>query len=604
VSSVASPIVVDGRLWGVITVTSESEVLPPDTQERLEKFTELVATAISNAESREHIHRLAEEQAALRRVATLVAGGIATEDVFAAVASEVGHLFGSDVSAIVRFEDAGVVTVLGDIGGPHMAGARVVLDPGYVVDQVRVTSASARYDTDDPSAPDAPSIVRSLGIRSALASPIVVEGELWGAITAASRDSSLGSHAEQRLNEFTELVATAIANAESRAALAQLVDEQTALRRLATLVAEGVSSGDLFSALTKEVAQAFSDGDATLVASVIRFDPGPESVLVGASRAYAHEPLGSRWAPKELYVSTRVLRTGRPARVDEADLDEVGGPDADLLRLREFLYQVGSPVVVEGELWGAMCLNSSRELPPDTDVRLASFVELIATAIANAESRSELAASRRRIVAASDEARRRIERDLHDGTQQRLVSLALVARSAEAELPPESSVVREKLATIASGLGDAVADLQELSRGIHPAILSDAGLPPALEALALRSPIPVELDVRTRKRFPEQVEVGAYFVASESLANAAKHSEASRIEVLLAVEDERLLLAVRDDGIGGADPGRGSGLVGVRDRVEALGGTITIESHAGAGTSLTVRLPLVDEPSSEGLLDS
>ena len=205
-------------------------------------------------------------------------------------------------------------------------------------------------------------------------------------------------------------------------------------------------------------------------------------------------------------------------------------------------------------------------------------------------------ASRKRLVAASDDARRRIERDLHDGTQQRLVSLALVARAAEAELPTGSQDVREKLAGIATGLGEAVEDLQELSRGIHPAILSDAGLGPALETLALRSPIPVELDVRTKERFPEAVEVAAYFVASESLANAAKHSQASRITILLTSESDRLVLSVHDDGVGGADPGRGSGLTGLRDRVEALGGVLAIESASSAGTSLSATLPASDDP--------
>ena len=172
----------------------------------------------------------------------------------------------------------------------------------------------------------------------------------------------------------------------------------------------------------------------------------------------------------------------------------------------------------------------------------------------------------------------------------------MAARAAAAELPTESGDVHEKFSWIATGLGEAVEDLQELSRGIHPAILSDAGLGPALETLALRSPIPVELEVRTRERFPEPVEVAAYFTASESLANAAKHSQASRITVLLAFENERLRLSVRDDGIGRADPARGSGLVGLRDRVEALGGTLAIESGSGGGTTLSATLPVGDDP--------
>jgi signal transduction histidine kinase len=227
---------------------------------------------------------------------------------------------------------------------------------------------------------------------------------------------------------------------------------------------------------------------------------------------------------------------------------------------------------------------------------MAEFTELVATAIANADSRSQLAASRRRIVAAADEARRGIERNLHDGTQQRLVSLGLAVRAAEADVSPDRRDLRVELSRIATGLMDAVAELREISRGIHPAILSRAGLGPALRTLARRSTIPVDLDVRTDTRLPEPIEVAAYFVASEALANAAKHAQASHMEVSLATRNGSLVLSIRDDGIGGADPGQGSGLVGLQDRVEALGGTIRIDSPPGGGTSLVVTLPLDFEP--------
>jgi signal transduction histidine kinase len=212
-------------------------------------------------------------------------------------------------------------------------------------------------------------------------------------------------------------------------------------------------------------------------------------------------------------------------------------------------------------------------MPLDAEERLEKFSELVATAIANADSRSELAASRRRIVAASDEARRRIERDLHDGTQQRLVSLGLAVRAAEADVPPDRGDLQGELSRIATGLADAVAELQELSRGIHPAILSRGGLGPALRTLARRSPVPVELDITADTRLPEPIEVAAYHVASEALANATKHAQASRVDVSLATRNRSLLLSIRDNGVGGADPARGSGLVGLTDRVEALGGS-------------------------------
>jgi signal transduction histidine kinase len=223
---------------------------------------------------------------------------------------------------------------------------------------------------------------------------------------------------------------------------------------------------------------------------------------------------------------------------------------------------------------------------------LEKFTELLATAIANAESRSELAASRRRIVAASDQARRRIERDLHDGTQQRLVSLALAARTAEADGAAGRGELRAYLSRIAAGLADAVAEPQEFSRGIHPSILSERGLGPALRTLARRSAVPVELDVTTDARCLEPIEVAAYYVASEALANTMKHAQASRVEMSLIARDGSLLLSVRDDGVGGADPARGSGRAGLADRVEALGGSIRVRSAAGAGTHITAQLPL------------
>jgi signal transduction histidine kinase len=205
-------------------------------------------------------------------------------------------------------------------------------------------------------------------------------------------------------------------------------------------------------------------------------------------------------------------------------------------------------------------------------------------------------ASRARIVAAADETRRRIERDLHDGTQQRLVSLGLAARIAETDVGAGQGELRAGLSRIATGLADAVAELQELSRGIHPAILSEGGLGPALRTLARRSAVPVDLDVTTTGRYPEPVENAAYYVATESLANAMKHAQASSVEISLTARPGSLLLSVRDDGVGGADPARGSGLAGLADRVEAVGGSIRVHGAAGAGTHITVELPLEYEP--------
>jgi signal transduction histidine kinase len=414
-----------------------------------------------------------------------------------------------------------------------------------------------------------------------------------GVIFAGSTlEQPLPPDTETRLASFTELVATAIANTESRAALARLAEEQAALRRVATLVARGAAPEEVFTAVAGEVGGLLRV-DYTVL---IRSDPEDMITVVGgwtAAGVALPSRVGSRFEVGGRNVSTLTLRTGRPARLD-AYVDVTGSIGDTGAHGWGFRSSVGVPISVEGRPWGLILVAYTRDqqLPADTEVRLVSFTELVATAIANAESRSELAASRRRIVAASDQARRRIERDLHDGTQQRLVSLGLAVRTAEADVAAGRGDPRAELSRIAAALADAVAELQELSRGIHPAILSEGGLGPALRTLARRSAVPVDLDITTSARCPEPVEVAAYYVASEALSNAMKHAHASLVEISLATRDGSLLLSIRDDGIGGADPARGSGLAGLTDRVEALGGSIRVHSAAGAGTHITVDLPL------------
>jgi signal transduction histidine kinase len=288
-----------------------------------------------------------------------------------------------------------------------------------------------------------------------------------------------------------------------------------------------------------------------------------------------------------------VLRTRRAVRVD--DWTEVPGEAGEFAREKSIRSTVGVPIVVEGALWGVMNAGSSELLPQETEGRLAKFTQLLGTAIANAESRAELDASRARIVATTDATRRRIERDLHDGAQQQLLSLALEIRAAQAGTPAELREHRAELAHVAEGLTNVLDGLREIALGIHPAILAEGGLGPALKTLAHRSPIPVELEVRVDGRLPEPVEVTAYYVVSEALTNAAKHARASQVDVSVDVRGLFLRVAVRDDGDGGADPGRGSGLLGLKDRADALGGTIYVESAPGQGTTLIAELPLEDE---------
>ena len=530
---------------------------------------------------------------ALHRVSTLVAEGARPDDLSAVVAEEVTRVLDVPFASVTRYEADGTATDCANSwveGSVSPVGRRWSQEGTTALRLVRERCKPARIDEYEQLEGEIDA-VDCAGIRSTVGVPIVVAGRLWGAVVASGTQlHPLPEAAETHLAGFTDLVATAIANSEAREVLGRLADEQAALRRVATLVAQGVRPAEIFSAVSEELDRLFGLDEAT----VGRFDlDGPAFVVVGVAKSVEGIPLGSRWELNDLYVTSKVFRTGRSARVDANDLASIGGPTAATLRRLGFICQVASPIVVEGRLWGAVTVVSNVDsLPSDTEERLEKFTELVATAIANADSQAELAGSRRRLVTAADEARRRIERDLHDGTQQRLVSLALVARSVEADLPPDRSELRAELSRIATGLSDAVEDLQVISRGIHPAILSHGGLGPALRSLARRSTVPVELDIATIERFPESIEVAAYFVASEALANAAKHAQASHIVVSLATRDSTLLLSIRDDGVGGADPALGSGLVGLADRVETLDGSIGIRSSAGGGTQITAEIPL------------
>jgi GAF domain-containing protein len=598
-SAAGAPIIVDGRLWGVVAAGSTNpEPLPPGVELRLAEFTELLATAIANAESRSGLGRLAEEQAALRHVATLVARGAPPHEVFAAVTEEVGRLLGTGLAGMARYESDETVTVVAtwaaddEHGGAHpLVPGPWPLDGGDLASMIWRTGQPVRIEDYDGVPGRIAAFVRDeLGVRSSAGSPIVVEGQLWGALFVHSKqtDQPLPRDTESRLT-FTELVATAIANTQARAEVGRLAEEQAALRRVATLVAREAAPAEVFSTVTEEVARLLGAD----IAAMIRLEPDNKAIVVAAwNEGEDYIPVGTVIPLEGETVATMVLRTGRPARRES--LADVSGPIASLIRRLGVTSTVGTPIVVEGRLWGGMSVSSKQPepLPADTESRIADFAELVATAIANADARTELAASRARVVAAADETRRRVERDLHDGVQQRLVTLGLVLRSAQAELPHDLEKVRAELSYIGQGLTDVLNELREISRGIHPAILSEGGLAPALKTLTRRSPIPVALDIRVEGRLPERVEVAAYYCVSEMLTNTAKHAQASAVYVDVARGDGVLHISVRDDGVGGADPSRGSGLVGLRDRVEALGGTIVFKSAKGAGTAAEVVLPL------------
>jgi signal transduction histidine kinase len=369
--------------------------------------------------------------------------------------------------------------------------------------------------------------------------------------------------------------------------VSELARRQAALRRVATLVARGVSPSEIFAAVADEVANALGVGNATLFRYL---DAESGEIVAAHDKGAAKLPVGARLKLEGDNVAALVQRTGATARMDSHA--NAAGSAAELVRELGLVSGVGAPINVDGRLWGAAIVGfpGPEPPPPDTEERLTDFAELVATAIANAEARGALIASRARIVTAGDDARRRIERDLHDGAQQRLVALALNIRSLQAS---RSSLgdLEQRLGDIGDGLAEACEELRQVSHGIHPAVLSQGGLRPALGALRRRAAVPVDLSVDVERRLPESVEVAAYYVVAEALTNAAKHACASHVTVDVIADDKLLRLSVTDDGVGGAAPGGGSGLIGLKDRVEALGGHIHITSRDHQGTTLTAEIP-------------
>ena len=595
---VAVPVVVEGRVWGAAFASSVTEEsFAEDAEARIAGFAELVATAISDAQARTDLRSFAEEQAALQRVATLTAHGTPPEELFAAAAQEVGRLLDVDFTILSRYEppDAQVsVAAWSATGGgvPFPVGTRVELGGRNVVSQVIRTGRAARIDDyADASGPPADA-ARRFGLRSAVGVPIEVQDRLWGVMTAASEHGQpLPADTETRLARFTELVAIAITDAQARLQLRGFADEQAALRRVATLVARAAPAEEVFIAVAEEAGQLLGV-DYTVLS---RYDrDGLVTVVGGWARDDPGRPLavGLRLKPEGDNMHALVFRTHRAARID--DYADASGAFADVARDWAFRASVAVPIDVDGRLWGVMIAGSRVEpLPRGTEERLSGFTQLVATAIANAEARAAVAASRARIVAAGDTARRHIERNLHDGAQQRLVTLALRLRSAvRTSVPPRAETLTALLDEVVAGITEVLDELREIARGLHPAVLARGGLTPALKTLARRSALPVLLDVGVEGRLPEPVELAAYYVVAEALTNAAKHADATVVDVRVAAGKGLLRMELRDDGRGGADPTGGSGLVGLTDRVEALGGRLEVRSPAGAGTTLEVTLPL------------
>jgi signal transduction histidine kinase len=575
-SIVGTPILVAGRLWGtLIAATSGPEPLPADTARRVEQFAELVATAIANAEARAQLSRLADEQAALRRIAELVAREASQTEVFTTTTDAIGRLLGRE-PRMVRYDcDGAAVIVAAYSDGAHSeilpVGARLPLGGNNALSRVFETGAPARIDDYRAASGPIAEAVRGSDPGSVVATPIVVQGRPWGAMLIATFDEEpVPAETEWRLGQFTELMATAIANAEARAEIERLANEQAALRRVATLVAEGASPGALFDAVTVEV-ERLLDADAV---SLVRYEPDEQvTTLVEAP--------GARVRHRSEDLIAAVRDSGGAARMQRHAPGEG--------------VSVGAPIVVGGRLWGIAMAHWSGERPPPagTEQRMAQFAQLLETAIANADSLDQLRASRARLVTAGDAARRRVVRDLHDGAQQRLVHTIVTLKLARQALRADPDRSESLLGKAIEYAEQGNAELRELAHGILPALLTNGGLGVGIDALVERLDFPVRVDVPAA-RFEPELEASAYFIIAETLTNVAKHARASAAEVKVYERDGMLHVEVSDDGVGGADQD-GHGLLGLADRATGLGGRFEVQSPALGGTRVAATLPLAQE---------
>jgi signal transduction histidine kinase len=375
------------------------------------------------------------------------------------------------------------------------------------------------------------------------------------------------------------------------ARLEALLEEQAALRRVATLVARDTEPGRLFEAVCEEVSRVLGVHNT----DIVRFEDDGTATVVGLWNGGGEPsfPVGTSVPVEGETVTAKLYRSGRPERVD--DYASVDGEFAATFREVGIRSVVGAPVTVAGRLWGAIMAVSSRpfSFPADTEGRIADFAELVTAAVANVDAREKLAASRARIVEAGYEERRRLERDLHDGAQQELVGVVLDLKLAQQKLPDASAESRRLVDEALERAQAGIRDLRDLAAGIHPSVLTDRGLGAALETLANRSPVPVELAAVEGDGLPDAVATTAYFVVAEALTNAAKHACCEHVEVSVGIDDGRAVVEVRDDGVGGADASAGSGLRGLADRVSALGGRLEVECPVGEGTMVRARIAAV-----------
>jgi GAF domain-containing protein len=574
----------EGALWGALVVAGRKP-MPPAIESHLADFAALASTAISAAQTRAQLRVLADEQAALRRVAELVAREAPPDEVLEAVAVQASQLAGVDFTTLLRFEPDGSTEIVALDGAPGdiKVGMRAPGRGDGAVQRVWRTHRAARIDNLANMSGQWPQVAHGFGFSASAAVPILLERRLWGALVVVARNEPLPAAIENHLTNFAELASTAISAAQARSELRVLAEEQTALRRVAELVARGAALEDVFAAVANEASMLLG----AIATALLRYDPGEVAVVVAACNSPA--PVGLVIPSASDTPIGNVLRTGRAVRVDSF----AGTPQCDLARQLGVEAGVAVPIAVEGRIWGALTASTpGPSVPIATDDRLAQFAELAAAAIANAENKAKLTVSRARVVATADETRRRLQRDLHDGAQQRLVHTLLalgIAKEAAADGRPAAELIDEAI----HHAERANSELRNLVRGILPASLTRGGLRAAVESLVSDIPLPIDVHV-TAPRLPLEIETTAYFIVAEALTNVVKHAHATRASVEIRTESPGMSIQVRDDGFGGADPAHGTGLTGLLDRVEASDGTLTITSPPTIGTTLHVTLPLGD----------
>jgi signal transduction histidine kinase len=582
-AAVAAPISVQDEVWGMLTGTSDAQPLPRGTEHRLQQFAELVAAALANSQARADLQALADEQTALRRIAELSAQEAPPGAVLQAVAVQASRLAGVEFGMVLRFvapDGSSEIVALDGAPANFKLGMRAPGSGDGSVHRVWRTGRAARVNDLGAMSGRWPQMASQFGFSTSAGVPILLqEGELWGALIVAGREH-MPAAIESYLADFAELASTAISAAQTRAQLSVLADEQGALRRVAELVARGAPLDEVFTATTTEASKLLGGQPAAL----LRYESDGDATVVAAHNSPAS--LGSRLPSDGDSATGQVLRAGQPLSVDRYE----GTSLAEIASEVGVRASVTVPILVEGRAWGA--LSTSTAGPPltvGTEDRLMQFAKLAAAAIANAENKAKLTASRARVVATADETRRRLQRDLHDGAQQRLVHTLLalgIAKEAAANGRPAAELIDEAI----HHAERANRELRDLVRGILPASLTRGGLRTAVESLVSEMPVPIEVHV-TAPRLPLEIETTAYFIIAEALTNVIKHAYATRASVAIHVDGRELSIEVRDDGCGGADPAHGTGLTGLLDRVEASNGTLTLTSAPTVGTTVHVTLP-------------